>query len=55
MYSYNALGKLTQIKDGIGRITKFEYYPGGLPSRIIYPDGKMIGYAYDGNCNIKEQ
>lgn len=51
-YTYNELGKITCIKDSKQRKTRYEYMPGGILQKVVYPDGNSESYTYDKNGNL---
>jgi RHS repeat-associated protein len=46
-YSYDQLGRMTEIKDGHGDVTKYEYDLANEQTRITYPNGKAVTQAFD--------
>ena len=61
VYEYNALGYATSkvINDAqTGKVLaseKYKYEPGGLVSKIIYPDGTSTNYQYTTNGLLKQE
>jgi len=51
-FTYDAQERITQLKDILGRVWTYEYYPSGHPSadflkKVTYPDGTSEEYTYD--------
>lgn len=45
--SYDAAGRLKEIRNGGGRIYGFDYDPLGRRSAVTYPNGVTASYSYD--------
>jgi RHS repeat-associated protein len=50
-FSYNPDGTLATIVDSVGRTISFSY-DGGMLSQVSLPDGRHVGYGYDGNGRL---
>jgi RHS repeat-associated protein len=51
-FTYDAQDRITQLKDILGRVWIYEYYPSGHQSadflkKVTYPDGTSEEYTYD--------
>ena len=48
-YSYDTLGNLTSVADGLGQATSYSNYNGlGEPQHIVGPNGDATDFTYDG-------
>jgi len=45
--THDTAGRITQIKDLIGRIWKYEYNAAGYLAKVTYPDNTFEEYTYD--------
>lgn len=40
------------MTDAAGRVTSYDYLPGGLLHRIVNPDGTSLAFGYDAALNV---
>jgi RHS repeat-associated protein len=46
-YSYDRIGRVTEVSDVYGRTVKYEYDKRGLRTKLTYPDNSYVTYEYD--------
>lgn len=51
-YSYNAAGRLEQVRNQFNRALGLSYHPSGLLASVTGPDGKVTGYAWDASSRL---
>lgn len=51
-YEYDALGRITKVTNGAGKVVTYAYDKAGNLTRLGYPDGTAVFYTYDLNNNI---
>ncbi len=53
-YSYDTLGNLTSLSDGLGHATTYSNYNGlGEVGHVVGPNGDATDYVYDGRGRVK--
>jgi len=52
--TYDKLGRLTQYKNGAGKVVKYEYNLVNEPTKITYPNEKAVTRAYDKDNRLEK-
>ncbi len=52
--TYDKLDRLTEAKNGAGKIVKYEYNLANLPTKITYPNEKAVTRAYDKDNRLEK-
>jgi RHS repeat-associated protein len=52
--TYDKLGRLTQYKNGAGKVVKYEYNLANEPTKITYPNEKSVTRAYDKDDRLEK-
>jgi RHS repeat-associated protein len=52
--TYDTLDRVTESKNGAGKVLKYEYDLAGDPTKITYPNGKAVTRAYDKDNRLEQ-
>jgi RHS repeat-associated protein len=52
--TYDKLDRLTEAKNGAGKIVKYEYNLANLPTKVTYPNEKVVTRAYDKDNRLEK-